>query len=169
MKSTRFGFWDCCVNHLLSSRRRRPAHLLTTTHPVGNANAASNHRSGLHRHSRLRGNPERGALDFRAGGNDKQRSEICQRSQVASFSCVFAFRCCLCFLRAFGCGAGVSDSVVSAAGDASVTVELLNVSCDPTLELWNDLNDKFITQQSAAGRVVSIKPSHRGSRSRLVL
>ena len=44
--------------------------------------------------------------------------------------------------------------------------ELLNVSYDPTRELWRDLNDAFIGQyQSETGKTVSIKQSHGGSGS----
>ena len=49
---------------------------------------------------------------------------------------------------------------------ASGQIELLNVSYDPTRELWRELNNKFIPQyekQTAAG--LSIKQSHGGSGS----
>jgi sulfate transport system substrate-binding protein len=44
-------------------------------------------------------------------------------------------------------------------------VELLNVSYDPTRELWKELNGKFTASQSADGKSVSIKQSHGGSGS----
>jgi sulfate transport system substrate-binding protein len=45
-------------------------------------------------------------------------------------------------------------------------VELLNVSYDPTRELWRDLNDQFIGQyREKTGKQVAIKQSHGGSSS----
>lgn len=76
------------------------------------------------------------------------------------------------FLAAVGCGSAANSSkdASSAAGnttgsEASAPVELLNVSYDPTRELWKDLNEKFIAQQAASGKTVSIKQSHGGSGS----
>jgi sulfate/thiosulfate transport system substrate-binding protein len=47
-----------------------------------------------------------------------------------------------------------------AAGD----VELLNVSYDPTRELWHDLNAQFIPRyEKEAGTHLTIHPSHGGS------
>ena len=44
------------------------------------------------------------------------------------------------------------------------TLELLNVSYDPTRELWRDLNAKFIpAYEKATGTTLSIKQSHGGS------
>jgi sulfate transport system substrate-binding protein len=45
------------------------------------------------------------------------------------------------------------------------TLELLNVSYDPTRELWRDLNERFIPVYEAASgvRLSSIKQSHGGS------
>ena len=57
-----------------------------------------------------------------------------------------------------GCGG-------SSAGERA-GVELLNVSYDPTRELWRDLNAQFIKQQRAEnGTDLSIKQSHAGSSS----
>lgn len=43
-------------------------------------------------------------------------------------------------------------------------VELLNVACDPTRELWADLNATFVPKyQEATGRPLAIKMSHGGS------
>ncbi len=81
------------------------------------------------------------------------------------------------FLVSIGCGsggdspsspAGTSSSAKASAetgGGSSAPVELLNVSYDPTRELWKDLNDKFTAQQQVAGKSVSIKQSHGGSGS----
>ena len=66
-----------------------------------------------------------------------------------------------------GSGAGTSntDIAVGSAPSSENAVELLNVSYDPTRELWKELNEKFIAQQKAAGREISIKQSHGGSGS----
>lgn len=54
-----------------------------------------------------------------------------------------------------GCSAGGSDSD---------TVELLNVSYDPTRELWRDLNNHFIAKyEQKTGTRLTIKQSHGGS------
>jgi sulfate transport system substrate-binding protein len=57
--------------------------------------------------------------------------------------------------------------VLTLAGTASAaSVELLNVSYDPTRELWRDLNASFIAQyQKDKGVTVAIKQSHGGSSS----
>lgn len=45
-------------------------------------------------------------------------------------------------------------------------IELLNVACDPTRELWQDLNPRFAAEYfKDTGRIVSIKQSHGGSGS----
>ncbi len=71
-----------------------------------------------------------------------------------------------------GCGSGDSASTPAAGGSdpkssASTdgAVELLNVSYDPTRELWKELNEKFTAKQQAAGKNISIKQSHGGSGS----
>src|SRR6187200_2541944 len=44
--------------------------------------------------------------------------------------------------------------------------ELLNVSCDPTRELWRDVNERFIDQyEKDTGTHLTIKMSHGGSAS----
>ena len=51
-------------------------------------------------------------------------------------------------------------------------IELLNVSYDPTRELWQDVNEQFIGKyENEAGRKLTIKQSHGGSSSqaRLVI
>jgi sulfate transport system substrate-binding protein len=51
-------------------------------------------------------------------------------------------------------------------GDSSADVELLNVSYDPTRELWRDLNERFIAEhQAQTGQIVQIDQSHGGSSS----
>ena len=49
---------------------------------------------------------------------------------------------------------------------AAATVELLNVSYDPTRELWKDVNEHFAAAyQKETGNEVEIKQSHGGSSS----
>jgi sulfate transport system substrate-binding protein len=49
---------------------------------------------------------------------------------------------------------------------SSEPIELLNVACDPTRELWQDLNEKFAKQyEQKTGQAVKIKQSHGGSAS----
>jgi sulfate transport system substrate-binding protein len=58
--------------------------------------------------------------------------------------------------------AGLLASAVPA--HAADSVELLNVSYDPTRELWRDINANFIQQyQKEKGVAVTIKQSHGGS------
>src|SRR5579884_3776384 len=60
-----------------------------------------------------------------------------------------------------GCGSQQTDGL-----------ELLNVSYDPTRELWRDLNDKFIpTYEQQAGQKIAIRQSHAssGSQARSVI
>ncbi|MGE3314646.1 MAG: sulfate ABC transporter substrate-binding protein [Planctomycetaceae bacterium] len=57
-----------------------------------------------------------------------------------------------------GCGSS------SAVGESERSIELLNVSYDPTRELWRDINSQFIEQyRKEKGIEVSIKQSHGGS------
>ncbi len=56
----------------------------------------------------------------------------------------------------------VREKNTSGTGD----IELLNVACDPTRELWQDINPRFAAQYlEQTGRTVSIKQSHGGSGS----
>jgi sulfate transport system substrate-binding protein len=62
-----------------------------------------------------------------------------------------------------GCAAESSESGAAASGS---TVELLNVSYDPTRELWRDLNQAFQSAyEKETGVQVTIKQSHGGSSS----
>jgi sulfate/thiosulfate-binding protein len=71
------------------------------------------------------------------------------------------------------CGAPASENTVpspTAPPGAAVEpsppkdVELLNVSYDPTRELWRDLNEKFVAAyERETGSKVTIKQSHGGS------
>ncbi|MBS0205319.1 MAG: sulfate ABC transporter substrate-binding protein [Planctomycetes bacterium] len=79
------------------------------------------------------------------------------------------FPSALLFLSIFlaGCSSGTSgESTDSGLRTESETVELLNVSYDPTRELWKDLNAAFAeSYQQETGNVVTIKQSHGGSSS----
>src|SRR2546423_1471815 len=56
--------------------------------------------------------------------------------------------------------------MVSGCGDKNASIELLNVSYDPTRELWRDLNAHFGTLFGTdSGAKLSIKQSHGGSSS----
>ena len=64
----------------------------------------------------------------------------------------------------------LSKAILAAALAATTaqaaSVELLNVSYDPTRELWRDLNASFVAQyQKEKGVAVAIKQSHGGSSS----
>ncbi|HEY2883558.1 MAG TPA: sulfate ABC transporter substrate-binding protein [Pirellulales bacterium] len=66
-----------------------------------------------------------------------------------------------------GCGGTTPATTLSLPGDKganSSPVELLNVSCDPTRELWKDIDEQFSKQYEAkTGRKVTIEQSHGGS------
>ena len=67
----------------------------------------------------------------------------------------------LCYLS-FASWWVISAGVVRDDG----TVELLNVACDPTRELWRDLNARFIDHyQQDMGVMLTIRQSHGGSSS----
>jgi sulfate transport system substrate-binding protein len=54
----------------------------------------------------------------------------------------------------------------AAPGDASGDVELLNVSYDPTRELWRDVNERFAPHfERQTGRRLVVRQSHGGSSS----
>jgi len=63
----------------------------------------------------------------------------------------------------FAAGWVISAGVVR---DNRQEVELLNVACDPTRELWRDLNARFVAHHEAKeGVKVTIRQSHGGSGS----
>jgi len=75
----------------------------------------------------------------------------------------------VCGLLAVGCGEGSGRS--SSGGSAS-PIALLNVSYDPTRELYRDINAAFASSyEQAHGRAVAIKQSHAssGSQARAVI
>jgi sulfate transport system substrate-binding protein len=64
-----------------------------------------------------------------------------------------------------GCNSSTSASTApKASGDSGKSFELLNVSYDPTRELWRDINGQFAEKyKQENGADVSIKQSHGGS------
>lgn len=60
--------------------------------------------------------------------------------------------------------ASASGAQAAAAAPEPKTLELLNVSYDPTRELWRDINEKFTAlYEKETGTKVTIKQSHGGS------
>ena len=71
---------------------------------------------------------------------------------------------------AAGCSGRPRDAV--AGTDAATPIELLNVSYDPTRELYRDINQVFARHYAEVhGRAVDIKQSHAasGSQARAVI
>jgi sulfate/thiosulfate transport system substrate-binding protein len=73
-----------------------------------------------------------------------------------------------------GCGSSstggttlaISSSNEKVGNEAAGPVELLNVSCDPTRELWQDIKERFAKNWAEkTGQQVTIKQSHGGSSS----
>jgi sulfate/thiosulfate-binding protein len=92
------------------------------------------------------------------------------RSHRARFGMLVPFA--LASLTAFGCGSSATSTPTLAVGAGSQVaadsspVELLNVACDPTRELWQDLNERFSKHyEQKTGRKATIKQSHGGSSS----
>ena len=57
-----------------------------------------------------------------------------------------------------------ASAQASAKDEAPKELELLNVSYDPTREVWRDINEKFIpTYEKTSGTKLTIKQSHGGS------
>lgn len=79
------------------------------------------------------------------------------------------------FLASQGCSSSETSHAAGRngqAGAASREIELLNISYDPTRELWRQINDKFIpSYEKQSGNRLSIKQSHGGSgtQARLVV
>lgn len=67
--------------------------------------------------------------------------------------------------------AAAPEAGAPAASTAPINAELLNVSYDPTRELWKELNAAFTTSFEKAGNKVTIKQSHgaSGSQARAVI
>jgi len=60
--------------------------------------------------------------------------------------------------------AGAVWLLAADSGRGTASTELLNVSYDPTRELWRELNEKFIPRyEKQSGDALSIKQSHGGS------
>lgn len=88
----------------------------------------------------------------------------------------YGFLVCVTLSAALiGCGTGAQTATESANADSSTAapsqgpkepVKLLNVSYDPTRELWKDLNQAFIpVYERESGRKLTIEQSHGGSAS----
>lgn len=76
---------------------------------------------------------------------------------------VFTFAVILTF-GAIGCSETNSSGASNGGSSASKSIELLNVSYDPTRELWREINEKFVPQyQKEAGVKLEINQSHGGS------
>jgi sulfate transport system substrate-binding protein len=91
------------------------------------------------------------------------------RSHRARFRTLVLFALAV---TAVGCGNSATSTPTLAVGAGSQAaadsspIELLNVACDPTRELWQDLNDRFSKHyEQETGRKVTIKQSHGGSSS----
>jgi sulfate/thiosulfate transport system substrate-binding protein len=68
------------------------------------------------------------------------------------------------FVKAFFSLVLILTLVVPTVANGGGVIELLNVSYDPTRELWRDINSKFIARyEKEKGVKVSIKQSHGGS------
>ena len=83
---------------------------------------------------------------------------------VRGYSVVVAFA--VLFAGMAGCDTKAPSSTATSPSGVQATgpVELLNVSYDPTRELWRELNEKFIEQyKREKGAAVTIKQSHGGS------
>src|SRR6478752_5646199 len=96
-------------------------------------------------------------------------SLLMARSPRARFVTLVLFA--LAAVTAVGCGNSATSTPTLAVGAGSQVadsspIELLNVACDPTRELWQDLNDRFSKHyEQETGRKVTIKQSHGGSSS----
>jgi sulfate/thiosulfate transport system substrate-binding protein len=78
---------------------------------------------------------------------------------VSGFAAVLAF---VPLLQ--GCGDSTRSADATTGPAAPAEVEILNVSYDPTRELWRDLNEHFAAKyEKESGTKVSIKQSHGGS------
>src|SRR5690554_2430262 len=69
-------------------------------------------------------------------------------------------------VAAAGCSASGSSATSGGGGSAPKSIELLNVSYDPTRELWRAINEKFIPEYETKANVkLTINQSHGGSSS----
>lgn len=60
-----------------------------------------------------------------------------------------------------GCGSSTSSKTDKSNGQAAD--EIVNVSYDPTRELYHEINEAFVAEQRKAGKQVKITQSHGGS------
>src|SRR5438067_1680898 len=77
------------------------------------------------------------------------------------------FKKCRCLMRKIVLrlvGLFFLAGLAAGCGKNANEVELLNVSYDPTRELWRDLNEQFIPKyEKETGIALTIKQSHGGS------
>ena len=67
-------------------------------------------------------------------------------------------------LPVVGCGGGVADGAATAGGTKAKEVKLLNVSYDPTRELYTEFNADFAKAwKDKTGQTVTIEQSHGGA------
>jgi sulfate/thiosulfate-binding protein len=67
-------------------------------------------------------------------------------------------------LATFALGACGGSGDAGEGGEAPTELQLLNVSYDPTRELWRDLNERFVVKyEQEAGVALTINQSHGGS------
>src|SRR5579885_2838095 len=79
------------------------------------------------------------------GATPMRRKRILARSYLALL--------CVVLGGLLGCGSHETDGL-----------ELLNVSYDPTRELWRDLNEKFIPKyEQSSGQKIAVRQSHASS------
>jgi sulfate/thiosulfate transport system substrate-binding protein len=82
------------------------------------------------------------------------------------FGGLFMLKATSLALGALAVAAGAFLLVAGRQGSDASAIELLNVSYDPTRELWRDLNARFIRHyQQQTGMKLTIKQSHGGSSS----
>ena len=87
-----------------------------------------------------------------------------KRSRFLALLMLGAFGLSGCGKSGGGDAAGTQASGSASPAPTPKEVELLNVSYDPTRELWRDLNQKFIASyEKTAGTKLTIKQSHGGS------
>ena len=70
----------------------------------------------------------------------------------------------LCLLTASACAPQITTGSPSGSSAAKPSIELLNVSYDPTRELYQDVNRAFADYwKSKSGQATTIRQSHGGS------
>jgi sulfate/thiosulfate transport system substrate-binding protein len=89
-----------------------------------------------------------------------------KRSRFIALFALAAFQLVGCNQQKEGTASAEAPGSASAAQEAAApnAIELLNVSYDPTRELWREINEKFsAAYEKETGTKVTIKQSHGGS------